>query len=78
MCAGKDVALEEHAKNFYQLPGHNYLRITRALTSLRETGHVKCSQRLYAALLNSLKFAPKHWVSKVTLEYWKDTQKQEG
>lgn len=77
LCAGKDATPEEHAKDFYQLPGHNYLRITRALNSLRETGHLKCSRRLYAALLHSLKYAPKQWVSKVTLEYWKDTQKQE-
>ena len=72
--AGSKASVEEHAKDFYYLPGHNYLRITRALESLRDTGHTKCSQRLYAALMHSLRFAPAHWVSPMTLAFWKNTQ----
>ena len=27
----------------YELPAHNFMRITRMLSSLRQTGHKKCS-----------------------------------
>ena len=74
LCAGDDATPEEHDKDFYYLPRHNYLRITRALISLRLTGHEKCSQHLYAALLQSLQYAPLHCVGNITLLYWKITQ----
>lgn len=60
---------------FWQLPGHNYLRITRVLNSLRQTGHMECSKALYAQMMQILDADPTNYVGRTTLEYWSRTQK---
>ena len=60
---------------FWKLPGHNYLRMTRMLNSLRQTGHPECSKRLYCTMMAVLDKSPKHWVNNSTLDFWRQTQK---
>lgn len=76
------LACDEHSnfheisdsKPFWELPSHNYLRMTRMLNSLRETGHNNCSAKVYNMMISILKRDNNHWVSNKTLEYWKHTQ----
>ena len=60
---------------FYKLPYHNFLRITRMLDSLNQTGHQQCSNNLYKKMFELLKNAPLAWIPHDdTLQYWKNTQ----
>ncbi|MGN1240086.1 MAG: hypothetical protein ACI4TV_04350, partial [Paludibacteraceae bacterium] len=60
---------------FWQLPGHNYLRITRMLDSLRQTGHSACSRHIYSTMMTILNRSPRHRVNNTTLFFWQRTQK---
>ncbi len=59
---------------FYGLPYHNFLRMTRMLQSLRETGHPQCSANLFAQMMTILRATPDHPVSNTTIAYWQGTQ----
>ena len=60
---------------FYKLPYHNFLRITRMLDSLNQTGHQQCSYNIYKKMFELLKNAPLAWIPHDdTLQYWKNTQ----
>ena len=60
---------------FYRLPYHNFLRITRILQSLRETGHPQCSANLFTQMMDMLHATRNHPVSSTTIAYWQGTQK---
>lgn len=60
---------------FYRLPYHNFLRMTRMLQSLRETGHPQCSANLFIQMMDILHRTRNHHVSSTTIAYWKNTQK---
>lgn len=60
---------------FYTLPYHNFLRITRMLESLNQTGHQVCSRAVYEKMFEVMRTAPNHWLPyDDTLRYWKATQ----
>jgi len=40
----------KNKKKYYDLPSHNFLRITRVLNSLRQIGNGSCSKKLFAEL----------------------------
>ena len=63
------------ASPFWQLPEHNYLRITRMLNSLRQTGHPACSKRIYNTMMAILNRTPQHPITDATLGFWQRTQK---
>ena len=58
----------------YELPSHNYLRITRMLNSLNQVGNNTCSANLYQALMKEVR-ADSNKIDEHTLKYWKETQK---
>ena len=60
---------------FYLLSYHNFLRMTRMLQSLRETGQPQCSANLFAQMMNILRTTPCHAISGTTIAYWQDTQR---
>lgn len=75
-CKGNgDICRIPNTPPFWQLPGHNYLRITRVLNSLRQTGHEGCCKALYAQMMQILEADPTNYVGRTTLEYWARTQK---
>lgn len=75
-CKGDgDICRIPNTPPFWQLSGHNYLRITRVLNSLRQTGHTECSKALYAQMMQILDADPTNYVGRMTLEYWARTQK---
>ena len=59
---------------FYRLPYHNFLRMTRMLQSLRETGHPQCSANLFAQMIDILHSTPNHHIDDTTIAYWQNTQ----
>ena len=61
---------------FYKLPYHNFLRITRMLDSLNQTGHQACSMAVYEKMFEVLRTASQHWIHTDTLRYWKATQQR--
>lgn len=58
----------------YELPSHNYLRITRMLNSLNQVGNNTCSVNLYQALMKEVR-ADSNKIDERTIKYWKETQK---
>lgn len=77
-CAGDgngNIHIYHGDRPFYRLPYHNFLRMTRMLQSLCETGHPQCSANLFAQMMDILHCAPDHSVSSTTIAYWKNTQK---
>ena len=62
------------ASPFWQLPEHNYLRITRMLNSLSQTGHRACSKRIYNTMIAILNRTHQHPISDATLAFWQRTQ----
>ena len=58
----------------YELPSHNYLRITRMLNSLNQVGNNTCSVNLYQALMKEIK-TDSNKIDEKTLKYWRETQK---
>lgn len=74
-CNGDGNIYTHHrGKPFYRLPSHNFLRITRMLQSLRETGHPQCSANLFAQMMDILRSTRNHPVSNTTITYWQGTQ----
>ena len=63
---------------FYGLPYHNFLRMTRMLQSLRETGHPQCSANLFTQMMTILRATPDHPVSNTTIAYWQGTQQNDN
>ena len=75
-CSGDGNIHTYHGdRPFYRLPYHNFLRITRVLQSLRETGHPQCSANLFAQMIDILHSTPNHHIDDTTIAYWKNTQK---
>ena len=60
---------------FFRLPYHNFLRMTRMLQSLHETGHPQCSANLFAQMMDMLHTTPDNPISDTTIAYWQGTQK---
>ena len=58
----------------YELPYHNYLRITRMLNSLNQVGNNSCSAKVYEAIRKEIK-PNSYGIYENTLNYWKETQK---
>lgn len=65
-------------KPFYRLPYHNFLRMTRMLQSLCETGHPQCSANLFAQMMTILRTTPDHPISDTTIAYWWGTQQNDS
>ncbi len=62
---------------FYELPAHNYLRFTRVLDSLNQTGHQQCSKALYEKMSEVMNQHPDAWQLQLYTEsakYWHNTQ----
>lgn len=72
----KNCSVHENEKErveFWQIKGHNFLRITRLLQSLCESGNHLCSRKVYEALLLK-KEAEFERVYYGSLRFWKETQ----
>ena len=62
---------------FYELPYHNYLRFTRMLDSLNQTGHELCSKAVYEKMfevMNRNRNAWQLYQRPDSIEYWRRTQ----
>lgn len=76
-CEGNaNITSNPDTRPFWELPHHNFLRITRALNSLRQTGHDACSKALYSQMMQDLKEEPRNFISRTTLLYWMKTQRR--
>lgn len=76
-CSGNgNISSPADARPFYALPHHNFLSMTRALNSLRQTGHDECSKTLYAQIMKELEEEPRNFVPRETVLYWMKTQRR--
>ena len=57
----------------YELPFHNYLRITRMLNSLNQVGNNSCSANVYQEIRKEIKL-DSNKIDENTLEHWRNTQ----
>ncbi len=73
-CNRDNIICNPNPYIFDELPAHNLLRITRVLSSLNQVGNTSCSSQLYKALMKEVKKRP-YKVNEITLQYWKETQK---
>ena len=73
--AGPHITELPDGHPFWQLPSHNYLRITRMLSSLRQTGHPECSRKIYGTMMTILDRSPQHPITDATLGFWQRAQK---
>ena len=64
---------------FYKLPYHNFLRITRVLDSLNQTGHPQCSKAVYEKMFEVMRSGANKkelsFLLNASVEYWRRTQK---
>lgn len=70
-CKGKLFRKEDSPTRFYDIPHHNLLRISRAMNSMKETGHKECAVCLYKLLIQDLQNTPGAAVNEQTLRIWK-------
>lgn len=62
---------------FYELPYHNYLRFTRMLDSLNQTGHKQCSKAVYEKMFEVMSRNRNAWqlyLRQDSIKYWRQTQ----
>lgn len=78
-CKNCNIIIENDDRKveFWQIPSHNYLRITRLLQSLNEVGNNLCSKKIYETLLLK-KEREKALVWEEALEYWEKTQNEQS
>lgn len=73
-CKNCEIYEEDgHRMEYWKIPTHNLLRITRMLQSLCEVGNHNCSRKVYEALLLK-KEKENARLSYETLRFWKETQ----
>ena len=73
-CDGQGKIKSIKPKRIYELPSHNYLRITRMLNSLNQVENNTCSANLYQALMKEVR-TDSNKIDERTIKYWKETQK---
>ena len=73
-CDGQGKIKSIKPGRIYELPFHNYLRITRMLNSLNQVGNNTCSANLYQALMKDVR-TDSNKIDEKTLKYWRETQK---
>ena len=73
-CDGQGKIKSIKPGRIYELPFHNYLRVTRMLNSLNQVGNNTCSANLYQALMKDVR-TDSNKIDEKTLKYWRETQK---
>ena len=72
-CDGQGKIKSIKPGRIYELPFHNYLRVTRMLNSLNQVGNNTCSANLYQALMKEVR-TDSNKIDEKTLKYWRETQ----